>query len=147
MYSMLKVEVKMSTDLFQELMLKLMENMEELKALSAVQNERLDQYNKQLEIHIKRTEQLEIIAESASEQAHAAVEIAKTQHERLEIIKSSIETIDKASKENQRFIEANKKGLLSASNFFSWLKYTGVIITSLATLSAGIWAIFTYIQK
>ena len=137
----------MYNELFHELMLKMMESIEELKTLSAVQNERLDQYNKQLEIHIKRTEQLEIIAESASEQAHAAVEIAKTQSERLELIKSSIEKIDKKASDSEKFIEANQKGLLSASNFFSWLKYTGVIITSLATLSAGIWAIFTYIQK
>jgi hypothetical protein len=136
-----------SNELFQELMLKMMDSIEELKSVVAVQNERLDQYNKQLEIHIKRTQQLEIIAEAATEQAHAAVDIAKTQAERLELIKSSIDSVSDMSKNNEKFIEANKSGIITASNFFSWLKHTGTIIASLATLSAGIWAIFTYFFK
>lgn len=137
----------MSTELFQELMLKLMESVDELKSVVAVQNERLDQYNKQLEVHIKRTQQLEIIAESATEQAHAAVEIAKTQSERLEILKSTIEKIDETSSSNEKFIERYRPGMTTASNFFTWLKYTGTIIASLATVSAGIWAVFTYFIK
>lgn len=137
----------MTTELFQELMLKMMASIEDLKSVVAVQNERLDQYNKQLEVHIKRTQQLEIIAESATEQAHAAVEIVKTQAERLELIKSSIETIDNMAKTSEKFIEMNKAGITTASNFFVWLKYTGTILASLAIAGSGIWAVFTYFVK
>lgn len=134
-------------ELQEKLLMDVLEGVSTLKAISSVHGERLDQYNKQLEIHIRRTEAVEQIAEAASEQAYSAFQVAQTQIERLDIMKASLLTIESMTKKDHDFLENNKKSLSAMAGIYIWLKYSGYAIAALSPITYGLWLVFTYLNK
>ena len=139
--------INMSTELIQELILKSISSIEELKALNAIQNERLDQYNRSLENHMAQTVAVRQIAEAASDQAHSAFQVAQTQIERLDMMRASVGTIETMVKEDHVFLSSNKKALSGLSGVYLWFKYTGYAIVALSPLVYGAYLALVYFTK
>ena len=135
------------SDLSQELLLKSIESIEELKALGAVQNERLNQYNQSLKEHMMQTSLVRQIAEAASEQAHSAFQVAQTQIERLDMMRASIGTIEALAKEDQIFLNHHKKAISGISGVYLWFKYTGYTIVALSPIVYGLYLAVVYFTK
>lgn len=137
----------MANELIQELVLKSINNLEELKTLNAIQNERLDQYNRSLKEHMAQTILVRQIAEAASDQAHSAFQIAQTQIERLDMMRASLATIETLAKEDKAFIDHHKKAISGLAGVYVWFKYTGYTIVALSPLVYGAYLAIVYFTK
>ena len=131
------------SDLLQELLLKNTNSIEELKTIVAVQNERLDQYNRSLEEHMKQTLLVREIAEAAKDQAHSVFLIAQTQSEKMDLFRDSLKSIDLCLKEST-LSKKDQKVIDITSNIIVTLKYIGFAIAGIVPIVAGVFTVLRY---